>query len=77
MLQLYLDVNGLKGRNQLGRDTFRFFVTDDGVVYPGGGQQSLNITGESSAYLSCDTTSTSSIGCDCAKRILETGKMDY
>jgi prepilin-type N-terminal cleavage/methylation domain-containing protein len=35
---MYIDVNGAKGPNIMGRDIFWFYLSDEGVLYPVGGK---------------------------------------
>jgi hypothetical protein len=38
VFEFYIDVNGAKGPNEVGRDLFGFYISDDGTLYPYGGK---------------------------------------
>ena len=60
----YIDVNGEKGPNTIGRDVFGFFIKEDGALYPTG-------CGHIS---SCNQNAN---GWECACRVLTEGAMNY
>lgn len=69
--QLNVDVNGLKGPNCLGRDTFFFYLSNGkgAVLYPAGGVDGGN-------PYNCDTNN--SLGTTCSGKIIEQGwEMNY
>jgi len=73
----YVDVNGLKGPNRLGRDIFSFdFFPSNLGIKPGGSYYSYGITPipTSDVDLNC---STSSNGEYCAAKVLSEGAMNY
>lgn len=83
--EFWIDVNGNKKPNQNGLDRFRFFVSQDGMVYPYGSKQSsmmeygdentlywrTNVHYANACYVKNGTNTT------CAGRVLEKGKIDY
>jgi prepilin-type N-terminal cleavage/methylation domain-containing protein len=79
-LYFYIDVNGDKKPNQLGRDTFEYILSDEGVLYPYGSETSAVEFGLGyywRDYSGCETSRPSS-GESCAARIMENGwVMDY
>lgn len=66
---VFVDINGLKSPNQLGRDTFRFTLTKKGIL-PSGGQGPYY-----KHENSCSNTNFTGYGC--AKWVIERGNMDY
>ena len=81
---LYIDVNGPKKPNTVGRDIFELYIGNNGVVYPSGSQAYSEImTNDPNRYYWRTTISnsykctTDSYGFGCAGRVLEEGKMDY
>ena len=85
--ELYIDVNGAKKPNTVGRDIFRFYVGTDGTVYPYGGPDasiyltnSTNKTWDSSSAgeYKCLDNNIGSPGYGCTARLIENRyKMDY
>jgi len=89
----YVDVNGLKRPNKMGRDIFRFYLGDNGIAYPVGSvavADYIHNTGDGNCENSIEEcywktanekynckTDGISIGDGCAARILEKGKMNY
>ncbi|MBO6087439.1 prepilin-type N-terminal cleavage/methylation domain-containing protein [bacterium] len=84
----WIDINGTKGPNKRGRDIFRFYIGDNGLVYPEG-SRAVSEAHYHIAYHtedfdimywrndgSCENNGTSN-GEGCAARVLEVGKMDY
>lgn len=83
----YIDLNGKKRPNKVGRDMWRFLIDDAGIVYPDGSEAvSEQETGNSTKdwyywktstnpWYSCN--SSSSYGQGCTARVLEEGKMNY
>lgn len=80
---LYVDVNGLKGPNDFGRDIFSFYITNGrgALLYPQGGKDDNG--GDSNGWWNysnrnaCSITASKS-GTFCAGRIMEKGwEMDY
>ena len=66
----YVDVNGDKKPNTLGRDVFQFVVTKEkGTLIPAG-------SGNDSAKCSVDDKSKEA-GIDCAAKVLSEGKISY
>ena len=62
--RIFVDVNGQKGPNKFGRDTFAFFIlTSKGIVPAGANSPS-------------DCTATGN-GCTCAARVLKENAMNY
>src|SRR5574344_1466990 len=87
---LYIDVNGFKKPNTLGRDIFGFDIGGDGKLYPGWGKdESLFDYGNLNRYWrneldlcgtpgKADYVEQNAYGTGCAARIMENGwKMDY
>lgn len=80
-----LDINGEREPNQWGRDGYRFFITQSGVVVPFGGKDHLIYSGKVDSesqknYINtnCNPKSQTSNGRACAARVIENGwKMDY
>jgi len=71
---IYMDTNGIKRPNQLGRDMFFFMLTNKKLVpygAPGSGIQEWLYW-----YCNPDITDPNS-GVSCAQRLLQDGKMDY
>jgi prepilin-type N-terminal cleavage/methylation domain-containing protein len=73
-----IDVNGQKPPNQMGRDSFAWYILKDGTVYPIGSLDDV--------YLGCDKTSTDvtadsdgapGAGVGCTAKVLQEGKIDY
>ena len=83
---IYIDVNGEKGPNEFGRDTFSFTLSNNGLLYPDHGKDHALFNAqielsENNRYWindsSCNTSSKGS-GYGCAARIIENvWKMDY
>ena len=81
----YIDMNGPKGPNTLGRDVFAFYVSDDGTLhYVGSKDFSIYANGnelrtwnQDNTWEGCKEPFIHSEGYGCAARVLETGKMDY
>ena len=85
----YLDVNGAKGPNIVGRDIFKFYLGDDGILYPVGSKEvsmfdsypwppstNMQWNKTTNAGYSC-VLDKISYGDGCAARVLEEGKMNY
>lgn len=83
---MWLDVNGSKNPNTIGRDIFQFLIGQNGVLYPTGSQAMSEMdngvpnkyywrTTSSSTY-KCDNSS-NSWGWGCAARVLEEDAMNY
>ena len=86
---MYIDVNGEKGPNTLGRDVFVFDLSDEGKLYPRNGKDYALFTSQTSldnnGYYwrniknSCEnpegtaTISSAGEGSGCAGRIIENG----
>ncbi len=86
---IYIDVNGVKGPNTYGRDSFLFYLGNEGILYPFGGAdyavlfspdcgndnlESCSLYWKNSSY-GCTK---SSDGSGCAGRIMEEGwEMKY
>src|SRR5574344_335975 len=81
----YIDVNGFKKPNTIGRDIFRFSISGDGKLYPEGGKDFALYPGswtwqKSSTY--CGTAGSTDVsgayGNGCAARIMDEGwQMNY
>lgn len=75
-----IDVNGLKGPNNLGKDTFSFYLTNGrgATLYPGGGMDDQQ-AGADQWWSTGDRCSTTNrLGYHCAGRIIEKNwTMDY
>lgn len=67
VIVFFVDVNGNKKPNVLGKDVFAFVVTSKGVIAAGSDNDSAN----------CKKNGTSSSGYDCAAKVLREGKIDY
>lgn len=74
---ILVDVNGFKGPNTFGKDTFFFYITNRGII-PGGSKQ------ESDTYFSFQNgckintcTETTSCGYGCTSWVLENENEDY
>jgi len=78
--QIYIDVNGLKPPNRIGRDTFTFYITSSGTLYSDGTSQfywANNKWTGSNASHQCSVSANSS-GWGCGAQIMEQGwKMNY
>lgn len=68
----YIDINGKKGPNQWGRDTFRFHFMEDGSVKPYGYE-----TSQATVEANCNTSGAASDGYSCAFKVIKEGKMNY
>lgn len=68
---LFVDVNGLKGPNTMGRDTFQFYITNGkgALLYPLGGADAPTTWWKAQNYC----TPTNKDGGACAARIMEEG----
>ena len=86
--EIEIDVNGNKGLNQYGRDRFRFWLGNNGILYPASGKDyalfhfqedlSANWAYWKSDDFACNSKASQNIGYGCAARIMENGwKMDY
>lgn len=75
-LDIYVDVNGFKKPNRLGRDIFNLAIIKDGQLYPRGAQIETSV---SDLNVYCNPASTDyRTGLSCAAKIqLEGWKMDY
>lgn len=75
--EIYVDVNGLKGPNQLGVDTFQFAFTKNKIV-PRGTADAENLAGEENNKfsVSCKDRSTDA-GYACAGWVIFNENMDY
>lgn len=72
----FIDINGYKRPNMLGRDIFKFYLGQDGTLYPAGGKDVCVYYGLDRAYWNtaedswgCKDTTTYGVGC--AGRISE------
>ncbi len=86
---IFIDVNGVKGPNVIGRDLFQFIVGNDGMLYPyGGADYAIYESCEYDNLESCDSywkneggemaCDKGSYGLGCAGRIMEEGwEMKY
>lgn len=77
---IYFDVNGLKGPNNIGRDIFRFFISNGKgpLLYPIGGSDCI-VSGTSCSWTNGDNCNTNNpSGTRCTGRIIEEGwQMKY
>lgn len=86
----YVDVNGIRKPNIVGRDIFEFYIGDNGLVYPNGShatsmlwEHDKNSLHWKYAYDDNTPCKTPAEGCccsngdSCAARVLEEGKMSY
>jgi hypothetical protein len=78
---MYIDVNGNKGPNVLGRDVFEFYISDEGVLYPNGGKdyalynRQTDLASNSFYWKNNDTSKAGSLA---TGRLVEEGwKMNY
>lgn len=73
---IYMDVNGLKGPNNNGRDIFVFYITSNGLLYPYGGKFH-NLSGTSYYWKdqgACQPATASTIsGGFCSGRVMDEG----
>ena len=78
--RISIDLNGPKPPNRWGKDSFEFFITKSGTLYPNGGHDFYYNTeywDSTTTYLGCSNAS-NSFGRTCAGRIIEKGwKIDY
>lgn len=75
-----IDLNGPKLPNQWGKDTFEFFITKSGTLYPNGGKDFYDTSNhwDSANTLDGCSDASNSWGRTCAGRIIEKGwKIDY
>ena len=70
--QIYVDINGFKGPNQLGRDFFYFYLTPD-KVFPGGAQETVKWFPEQEFTVNCLKQN----GFACAAWVIYNENMDY
>lgn len=78
--KLAIDLNGPKLPNQWGKDTFEFFITKSGNLYPNGGHDFYYDSDhwDSPTTLNSCSNASNSWGQTCAGRIMEKGwKIDY
>jgi prepilin-type N-terminal cleavage/methylation domain-containing protein len=68
----WIDVNGYKKPNQIGRDVFAFVMTVNGLVPAGRDNNSANCSKNPSMGTGIDVA-----GADCAAKILKEGAMNY
>ena len=82
----YLDVNGTKRPNKMGRDIFYFHLGDNGIVYPYGSMavSEYDYGNTTEGYWKTTTLPYNNCELDghsyamgCAARVLETGNMNY
>ena len=89
---IYIDINGAKEPNTLGRDIFSFNLGQDGILYPRGGvdyslfqskgekKDSVWTNADPSNIYSCSNGiygTANDAGSGCTARVLQTGKIDY
>ena len=89
---IYIDINGAKEPNTLGRDIFSFNLGQDGILYPRGGldcslfhsygesKDSVWTNANTSNLYSCSNGiygTANDAGSGCTARVLQTGKIDY
>lgn len=77
----YVDINGPKGPNQVGRDYFVWAIVKSGVVYPYGSLDEL-ISTTAAGIPHCDPTDSGDYahpggGMGCAGRIIQEGAVNY
>ena len=80
----YIDINGLKKPNKVGRDIFFFYIGSDGI-YPMGSSKASIMKGFGNcswidcreAINQCELGYKTINGLSCTARVLETGNMDY
>ena len=79
---LYIDINGKKGPNQIGRDLFAWMVTKSGIVYPFGSLDD-NVFVSMTGVPDCDPDDSGGNNADpggglgCTARIIREGKVNY
>lgn len=75
--EFYVDVNGEKNPNQMGRDMFYFQFLKNGKVYPGGSlDDQFSLTGNGGVD-DCLYPSPTSSGFSCGSKVLQSGSMNY
>lgn len=79
---VFIDVNGLKGPNNIGRDLFNFVITSRGTLYPNGGGFLQNPPGTSQYWKdlgACQPATSGSLsGWYCTGRVMDEGwQMNY
>jgi hypothetical protein len=70
---IFVDVNGAKPPNVLGKDLFSFYLTTKGIIPRGTAQQ----TGDYSFDNSCKNATQSGKGYSCAAWVIYNENMDY
>ena len=82
---LFVDVNGRKGPNTIGRDLFTFYLGSDGIMYAAGGRDVAALEGNGKSIWSntdsiwaCTDTVVKNHGWGCAGRVVAEGyKITY
>lgn len=84
---LFIDVNGRKGPNTIGRDLFTFYLGSDGIMYPAGGRDvaiydkggaSTSIWSNSESNWACTDDVIKNQGWGCTGRVVAEGyKITY
>ena len=74
----YVDVNGLKGPNRLGRDIFEFWVYSSNLgIKPMGSYEWDGVTPLSTSYVDEECNTTDGYGDTCTTKVLAEGAMNY
>lgn len=71
--QIYVDINGFKGPNQLGKDFFYIYLTPDGKITPGGAPSLDGLVGRNVFKENCIKNG----GYGCAAWVIYNENMDY
>ena len=76
---VWIDVNGKKGPNRVGRDAFGYILGADGYLFPFGSKDVNFYSGiDEVNEKNCSTSVTGTVGEHCAARLARNGyKMDY
>ena len=80
---VYIDVNGKKSPNTIGRDLFTFYVGSDGVLYAAGGRdvaayENTTLWSDSNSMWACTDTTIKNHGWGCTAMVIAEGyKITY
>ncbi|MDD3593652.1 MAG: prepilin-type N-terminal cleavage/methylation domain-containing protein [Candidatus Gastranaerophilales bacterium] len=75
--RLFVDINGLKGPNQFGKDVFAFSMTKRGFIPWGGYHTPGDYMYHQNSCTGPDNIGSSIEGLGCARWVIERGNMDY